>query len=752
MAVRCGGIGLVRELIELQRPLQQAPLAERRAQYERAERTFGKHLTQGERIDASGCPAEWVLPRRQGTQPIVVYVHGGGYSLGSSASHRHLSAEIGRVAEAAVLSLDYRCAPECQFPAAVDDVVAATNWLLERVDAPVFLAGDSAGGGLVVSAMVALREAGRRMPTAGICMSPWVDLSCNSQAYTRLADRDPLLSAAELRRLAAAYLGDCDSGHPLASPLYAKLGGLPPLLIQVGSEELLLDDARALAGKARSEGVQVTLREWEGMIHAWQWYFPVLGEAQDAIAEIEAFICAKSSRPRWAPSHMGSDARRTVPASLIQEAHLLIAPWTAGRGFLSWIYQLNGPLDAHALSRAIDDVVRRHEILRVRFEPCNGGVQQVVTPFRAGVLEHVDLSGYAKQRALEMAVEQAGRQCASLSPVDDAPLRVTLYSVARKTSVLAMFVAEALVDTDSGSLLCSEISRAYAKHAGLPAPVALPQTSGISYLDHPASDAPDPETTARDQKHWVAQALSMPPNPPSWIAPSCRCGHDEPARDGGSTCSFHLTPPEWTSVVSAAQMIATTPFVVVLTCLQIAVAETTGVDRMLVHTVVSRRDRTARGIIGNFHSLTRIVMRLDNEAPFDSAVRGTASAVAEAIEHSALPAPMAGSQLRRSGCSESPLPSVRFYMFANRHGPVFAGVRRRRFRLHGAADASLSVSCIHGPKEGQDFVLSSATGSQEQLELLAMLLYEAIKAAAGVEGLRARSVARSQVSDPPQMP
>ncbi len=228
---------------------------------------LGADAPSGEVINAGGCPAEWVLARRDPAQPVVVYFHGGGYSLGSPRSHRHLASAIGCAADAAVLSLDYRRAPEFAFPAAVDDAIAATRSLLGSTDAPVVLAGDSAGGGLVVSTMIALREAGLPLPTAGVCLSPWVDLTCSAEAHTRLATRDPLLSPEELRRMAGSYLRDADPRHPLASPAFAKLAGLPPLLIQVGTEEILLDDARKLAGLARAEGVEVTLQEWPDMIH-----------------------------------------------------------------------------------------------------------------------------------------------------------------------------------------------------------------------------------------------------------------------------------------------------------------------------------------------------------------------------------------------------------------------------------------------------------------------------------------------------
>src|SRR5579875_1186503 len=196
-------IQLVRELVAHQAALRKLPLDARRAQYELAEATFSRGATApGEIVNAGGCRAEWVKARTRPKEPVVLYLHGGGYSLGSPRSHRHLAAAIGRAGGASVLSADYRLAPEHRFPAALEDSVAAASWLLDRVDGAVVLAGDSAGGGLVVAVMMALRDRGGPLPAAGVCISPWVDLTCESAAYERLARRDPLLSAADLREMA----------------------------------------------------------------------------------------------------------------------------------------------------------------------------------------------------------------------------------------------------------------------------------------------------------------------------------------------------------------------------------------------------------------------------------------------------------------------------------------------------------------------------------------------------------------------
>ncbi len=722
------GIELVRELLALQAPLRAMELADRRRQYDHAERVLGADIPAGEAIDADGCAAEWVPKRPDPGQLVVVYFHGGGYCLGSPRSHRHLAASIASAADAAVLSVNYRRAPEYAFPAAVDDAIAATRWLLGRTDAPVVLAGDSAGGGLVAATMIALRDADLPLPVAGVCLSPWVDLTCTAEAHTTLAARDPLLSPTELKRMASSYLRDADPRHPLASPAFAELAGLPPLLIQVGTEEILLDDARRLAGLAHAEGVEVTLQEWPGMIHAWQWYFPVLEEGRRAIAEIAAFIRRHAERKRPPPGKphpvTGSRATRVVPASLIQEAHLLIAPSTTGRGYLSWVYQLNGQIDAQALTRAIDEVVDRHEILRGRFERRNGRVHLALVPFTPGTLDLIDLTAYTKQAALEAAIEEAEALYHSLSPTDDPRFRATLCTIDPKTSVLAMFVAEALVDSDSGVLLAADISRAYARRVGTLVPAKLPESSEASYLDYVASHPADPGAVTRAREHWAQQARS---------APSAFFGWPTKARDGDAgpdSLAFHLTPPEWASVASHAQALGTTPYVFVLTCLQVALAQVASATHLLTHSIVSVRPDTARGVIGNFHTVARIETRLDPDADFESAAGRTAAAVAEAIEHSVVPAVLAAPGAPVTLPSGELLPGIRFYMFSNHVGPVFAGVRRRRLRLHGVAPAPLTVSCIYGPGGRQDFVLSSATVPQARLEPLARSLH-AIAHAAG---------------------
>ncbi len=245
-----------------------------------------------ESVEAAGVPAEWVRGPVAGGDSVFMYLHGGGYALGSAATGRHLAVAISQAAATRVLSLDYRLAPEHPFPAAVDDAMAGYRWLLEQGTAPekILIGGDSAGGGLTVATLTALRDAGDPMPAGGICISPWVDLTCSSESYSTKAGSDPVILNEDIRWLASLYLGDLDPRTPLASPLFADLKGLPPLLIQVGSEEVLLDDSIGLDQRARKAGVESTLEVWEDMIHVWHVFFQMLKEGRDAIARIGEFF------------------------------------------------------------------------------------------------------------------------------------------------------------------------------------------------------------------------------------------------------------------------------------------------------------------------------------------------------------------------------------------------------------------------------------------------------------------------------
>jgi epsilon-lactone hydrolase len=242
--------------------------------------------------DAGGVPAHWLTAPGADAGRVLLYLHGGGYQVGSLASHGELAARLGRVSGMRVLFAEYRLAPEHPFPAAVEDALTAWRWL--RTDqglsgAAMAVAGDSAGGGLAVALMTALRDSGEDLPAAAVLMSPWTDLSGSGASMTERIDDDPALTPDRLRDLAAAYLAGADPRTPLASPLFARLGGLPRLLVQAGTAELLLSDAEELAKAAAAAGVDVTLQVAEGLPHV----YPAMldtPEAAEATDQAGAFL------------------------------------------------------------------------------------------------------------------------------------------------------------------------------------------------------------------------------------------------------------------------------------------------------------------------------------------------------------------------------------------------------------------------------------------------------------------------------
>ncbi|CAI8016622.1 Acetyl-hydrolase [Geodia barretti] len=244
------------------------------------------------RVNAGGVTAEWVAADGASDSMVVLYFHGGGYIIGSPRTHRPMLAHLSRDSGARVLSLDYRLAPEHPFPAPVEDAVASYRWLLSEGYDPsrIALAGDSAGGGLTVAALVQIRYLGLPVPAAGVCVSPWVDMEGLGESMETRAEADPMIVREGLLLSAKTYLGGADPRAPLAAPLYADLRGLPPLLIQVGDAEVLLDDSTRLAGVAREAGVKVQMDVWDDMIHVWPLFAPILPEGKQAIAQAGEFI------------------------------------------------------------------------------------------------------------------------------------------------------------------------------------------------------------------------------------------------------------------------------------------------------------------------------------------------------------------------------------------------------------------------------------------------------------------------------
>jgi acetyl esterase/lipase len=248
-------------------------------------------------ISANGVPGEWVIPAGVESGRIIYYLHGGAYNAGSARSHRALAANIAAAAQARALVIDYRLAPEHPYPAALEDAISAYQWLLQKDISPknIAVVGDSAGGGLTIALLIALRERGIPLPAAAAVMSPWTDLTASGESWQNNAHQDYLINAQKLKTAARLYLGDAEPHDPLASPLYGDLHGLPPLLIQVGCEEILLSDSTRLAENARRAGVEVTLEIWEGMQHVWHFAANILPEARQAIEKIGQFIIAKTS-------------------------------------------------------------------------------------------------------------------------------------------------------------------------------------------------------------------------------------------------------------------------------------------------------------------------------------------------------------------------------------------------------------------------------------------------------------------------
>jgi epsilon-lactone hydrolase len=235
-------------------------------------------------------PAQWITPKKVQSDKLLYYLHGGGYLVGSMNTHRRLVSKISREAGIRAVGINYRLAPEHVFPAAVEDSVNGYQILLEKGYSPdkIVIAGDSAGGGLAISTLVSLKEKGLPMPAAAVCLSPWTDLEATGK--TNINGCEDILDYSKVKLVAQLYTGNKNLRHPLASPIYADLSGLPPLYIQVGSSEVLLDDAVRLHKKALAYGVNSLLEEWKGLFHVWHAYDFILPEASTAIKKIAAFI------------------------------------------------------------------------------------------------------------------------------------------------------------------------------------------------------------------------------------------------------------------------------------------------------------------------------------------------------------------------------------------------------------------------------------------------------------------------------
>lgn len=268
------------------------PITQSREEWEAYARTVtipDDVITEAEPI--SGVPSLWVKLPNCATESVIIYLHGGGLVEGSALTTREFASRLARITEFPILIVDYRLAPEHPFPAALNDVKAVYEGLLKRGYAPdqLILGGDSNGGGLALAVMIALRDEKRPFPNSLFLISPVVDLTFSGESMQTHAEIDPLTSEAVLRHCAQLYAPDQALHHPYISPLFANLTHLPPMLIQVGSDEILLSDSVRLAAKATQSGTVVQLRIWDDMWHVWH-YFADLPEAAEALSEIRTFL------------------------------------------------------------------------------------------------------------------------------------------------------------------------------------------------------------------------------------------------------------------------------------------------------------------------------------------------------------------------------------------------------------------------------------------------------------------------------
>lgn len=242
-------------------------------------------------IDVDGINAVETLVRQARTDRYVLYFHGGGYAFGSERLVRDFTWRLGAAAGAGVLYFDYRLAPEHPFPAAVEDAGKVYRWLAGRMDpARIVFIGDSSGGGLLLATLYKMRDEGFALPGAAVAISPWTDLALTGPSLRGNAKLDPMMDIERLPTFAQRYLGEADPRHPYASPLYGDASGLPPILIQVGSDEILRDDAIRMAAKLRAAGGDVELEEWPRMPHVWHHYARLIPEGRHAIERIGKFV------------------------------------------------------------------------------------------------------------------------------------------------------------------------------------------------------------------------------------------------------------------------------------------------------------------------------------------------------------------------------------------------------------------------------------------------------------------------------
>jgi acetyl esterase/lipase len=263
-------------------------------------------------VAIEGMEAEWVRPTGAPTERVLLYLHGGGYVLGSLNTHRSLVGTLAQRCQLNALAINYRKAPEYPFPAALDDALLAYNWLLKQGYLPqnILIAGDSAGGGLALALLLALREGGLPMPAAAVGLSPWTDLVLPAPLLRRVAhEENQVLEALEINNWGAMYAQQLPLTHPLVSPVNAELHGLPPLLIQISDAEVLGDDVMRFAAKAQAAGVPITLQVFQGLVHWWHLFWRFVPEARQALDQVAAF-----SRQVWQDQAADGSAHQPAAA------------------------------------------------------------------------------------------------------------------------------------------------------------------------------------------------------------------------------------------------------------------------------------------------------------------------------------------------------------------------------------------------------------------------------------------------------
>lgn len=245
-----------------------------------------------ERGEIDGVPVEWIVPESAAREGVLVYIHGGGYYQGSIDTYSHYVSRLAIACGLRTVHMDYRLAPEHPFPMGLNDAEAVVLHLLTEhaEEVPVVIAGDSAGGGLALATLIALRDAGHPLPAAVALLSPWTDLTSSGESSKLNQATDPVINAERSVKVAGWYADGTSLKHPLVSPLFANLAGLPPMLIMAGGEELLLDDSVRLAARAQMQGVRVQLEVTAGMVHVWPFYAEWIPEGQAALERMSRFF------------------------------------------------------------------------------------------------------------------------------------------------------------------------------------------------------------------------------------------------------------------------------------------------------------------------------------------------------------------------------------------------------------------------------------------------------------------------------